>query len=204
MEKVKIFLTLFSSGKSLDGAWKEAGFTSLDDLRAALKKVADLLPDRRIAGGTPSPGSVSGLGPCGLEEIIVHSDGAARGNPGPASAAAVAYSASGEILGSFSEFIGKATNNEAEYKALILGIELATDLGADSVVFRLDSELVVKQIRGEYKIKKPHLAQLAEIVKEKASRLAKITYAHVPRSENMEADRLANEVLDRLKKEGMV
>ena len=131
MEKVKRFLTLLSSGKPLDGAWKEAGFTSLNDLLVALKELADLLPDRRTTGGKPSPESISGPALCDDKKIIVHSDGAARGNPGPASVAAVAYSASGELLGSFSEFIGKATNNEAEYKALILGIELARDLGVD-------------------------------------------------------------------------
>ncbi len=204
MSKVKKFLSGFSSGKSLDEARKEAGFSSLDDLRAALKELADRIPGRDDPDDASSSGHAAHPAPGREEGIVVHSDGAARGNPGPASIAAVAYSSSGEIIGSFSEFIGKATNNEAEYKALILGIDRARDLGAADVVFRLDSELVVKQVRGEYKTKKPHLSELAAIVREKISGFEKVAFEFVPRSENVEADRLANEVLDRIKKDKMI
>ncbi|MBN2071546.1 MAG: ribonuclease HI family protein [Candidatus Krumholzibacteriota bacterium] len=203
MEKIRKLLSLISSGKSIESSSAEAGYSSIEEARTAIKDLADLLPGR-FSHAENQSGTGTDRASGGSRTIIINTDGASRGNPGPASAAAVAYSLSGELIGSSSEFIGKATNNEAEYRALILGIDLASDLEADTIIFRLDSELVVRQIMGEYKIKKPHLAELAETVRRKTQPFADISYENVPRSKNLEADRLANEVLDRLKKDGVI
>ncbi|MDP9188189.1 MAG: reverse transcriptase-like protein, partial [Actinomycetota bacterium] len=94
------------------------------------------------------------------ERLTVNVDGGARGNPGPAAVAAVASGSDGEIVAERHELIGQATNNVAEYRAMLLGIELAKELGADDVELIGDSELIVKQVRGEYKVKQPHLRPL--------------------------------------------
>src|SRR3954471_3878756 len=91
-----------------------------------------------------------------MEKVIVNVDGGSRGNPGPAGIAAVATDPSGEILAERSETIGKATNNVAEYRALLLGIELAKELEADEVEFVGDSLLIVEQVRGKRKVQKDH------------------------------------------------
>jgi ribonuclease HI len=131
-----------------------------------------------------------------VKRVIVNVDGGARGNPGPAAIAAVASDGEGEILAERSEPIGKATNNVAEYRALLLGIELARELGADRVELVGDSELIVRQVRGEYKVKEPGLKPLHAEVGEALSGLKEWSIRNVPREENAEADRLVNEALD--------
>ena len=123
-------------------------------------------------------------------------DGGARGNPGPAAIAAVATDISGEVLAERTEKIGQATNNVAEYRALLLGIELAKELGADEVELIGDSELIVRQVRGEYKVKQKGLKPLRAEVMEALDSLGKWSIRNVPREQNAEADRLVNEALD--------
>ena len=94
------------------------------------------------------------------EKLIIYTDGGARGNPGPAGIGAVVYDADKKVIAEISEYIGEGTNNQAEYKALLAGAKKAKELGATAVDFFLDSELVVKQMRREYKIKEPTLASL--------------------------------------------
>jgi ribonuclease HI len=128
--------------------------------------------------------------------VVVHVDGGARGNPGPAAVAAVATSADGEPLGERKEYIGEATNNVAEYRALLLGLALARDLGAEEVEVVNDSELVARQIGGEYKVKHAGLKPLfAEATKE-LRRFHKWAIRPVPREQNARADELVNEALD--------
>jgi ribonuclease HI len=129
------------------------------------------------------------------EPLVINSDGAARGNPGPAGIGGIIQDAEGNIIKEFSEFIGKATNNVAEYKALIKALQLVNELKATIVHANLDSELVVKQINGEYKIKNEGLKPLFWEVK---SLLSKIKYQikYVPREQNKRADKLANEAID--------
>ena len=123
-------------------------------------------------------------------------DGGARGNPGPAAVAAVATSADGEVLGERNAYIGAATNNVAEYRALLLGLELARDLGADEVEVINDSELVARQIGGEYKVKHAGLKPLfAEAMRELRG-FHKWAVRPVRREENERADELVNEALD--------
>lgn len=128
--------------------------------------------------------------------LTVHVDGGARGNPGPAAIAAVVSDAEGEVLREEGRPIGRATNNFAEYRALLLGIELARELGATELDLVGDSELVVKQVRGEYRVKNADLKPLHSDVRRALAGLGSWTIRHVRRERNAEADRLVNEALD--------
>jgi ribonuclease HI len=129
--------------------------------------------------------------------LRVNVDGGARGNPGPAAIAAVVQDGEGEVLEERSEAIGTATNNVAEYKALLLGIERAAALGATGVVLVGDSELIVRQVKGEYKVKDETLRGLHEQVLRALEGFERWSIEHVRREGNAEADRLVNEELDR-------
>jgi ribonuclease HI len=131
-----------------------------------------------------------------MRRIIVNVDGGSRGNPGPAAIAAVVSDENGEVLTDSAETIGIASNNVAEYKALILGIELGRELGADEIELVGDSELIVKQVRGEYKVKKPDLKPLHAAALAALADLPKWSIRNVPRELNAEADALVNEALD--------
>jgi ribonuclease HI len=127
---------------------------------------------------------------------IVNVDGGARGNPGPAAIAAMVADADGEVLERTAERIGVATNNVAEYRALLLGIARARELGADSVELVGDSELIVRQVRGQYRVKDPGLAPLHAEVMAALEDFDEWSIRHVRRGENAEADRLVNDALD--------
>jgi ribonuclease HI len=128
--------------------------------------------------------------------IVVHVDGGARGNPGPAAVAAVASSAEGETLAERKAYIGEATNNVAEYRALLLGLELARELGAEEVEIINDSELVARQIGGEYKVKHAGLKPLFAETMEKLRGFDAWSVRNVRREHNARADELVNEALD--------
>lgn len=130
-----------------------------------------------------------------LEKLVVNVDGGARGNPGPAAIAAVAQ-AGGEVVVERGERIGRATNNVAEYRALLLGIEIATTLGAHELELVGDSELIVKQVKGEYKVKDATMRELHAEVKRALRDFDRWSIRHVRREHNAEADRLVNETLD--------
>ena len=123
-------------------------------------------------------------------------DGGARGNPGPAAIGAVIQSPDGEVVEERGERIGKATNNVAEYRALLLGIERAAELGASEVELVGDSELIVRQVKGEYKVKDATLRELHTEVKRALRRFDRWSIRHVRREQNAEADRLVNAALD--------
>ena len=128
--------------------------------------------------------------------VVVHVDGGARGNPGPAAVAAVASSAEGETLAERKAYIGEATNNVAEYRALLLGLELARELGAEEVEVVNDSELVARQIGGEYKVKNAGLKPLFLEASKELRGFHKWAVRPVPREENERADELVNQALD--------
>jgi ribonuclease HI len=128
--------------------------------------------------------------------VVVNVDGGSRGNPGPAAIAAVVQDAGGEVLEERGETIGRATNNVAEYRALLLGIERARALGATELELVGDSELVVKQVKGEYKVKDATMRKLHAEVKEALRDFESWSIRHVRREHNAEADRLVNEALD--------
>lgn len=123
-------------------------------------------------------------------------DGGARGNPGPAAFAYVLEAEDGTVLASLGRAIGIATNNVAEYSALVAGLEQAVELGVDEVEVVSDSELMVKQMRGEYKIKNEALRALSLDAARFARQLGRVTYTAVRREHNVLADRLVNEALD--------
>ncbi len=127
---------------------------------------------------------------------MIHVDGAARGNPGPAGAGVLVTTPSGDVVEEVTAYIGNATNNVAEYRALILGLAAAARLGATSVTVHMDSELVVRQMLGQYQVKNPTLKVLHAEASELRSRFTRFSIQHVPRAANAEADRLANEAID--------
>lgn len=166
-------------------------------------------------------------------KIIINTDGGARGNPGPAGIGAVIRSADNQIIAEYKQYIGEATNNVAEYKALILALEKALEISgkpspltplpsafasssakatedfqkamvdkegegnsATGLEIRMDSELVVRQMQGRYKIKEPTLKLLAAEVIKLRNHFKNVTFHHIPREQNKEADRLVNEAID--------
>lgn len=128
--------------------------------------------------------------------LTVHVDGGARGNPGPAAIAAVVTDADGQVVHEASETIGRATNNVAEYRALIMGIERAHELGATELELVGDSELVVKQVRGEYRVKDAGLKPLHSAAQVALGNFSEWTIRHVKRERNAAADALVNQALD--------
>jgi ribonuclease HI len=131
-----------------------------------------------------------------LARLIVNVDGGARGNPGPAAIGVVVQSGDGELLEERGERIGVATNNVAEYRALLRGIELAAGHRASEVELVGDSELIVRQVKGEYKVKDATMRQLHAEVKRALQPFERWTIRHVRREQNAEADRLVNDALD--------
>jgi ribonuclease HI len=130
-------------------------------------------------------------------KLRVNVDGGARGNPGPAAIAAVVTTLEGELLAERGETIGSATNNVAEYRALLLGIELGRELGGNELELIGDSELIVRQVRGDYRVKQEHLRPLHAAVIKALSELDDWSLKHVRRDSNAAADALVNDALDR-------
>ncbi len=130
--------------------------------------------------------------------LHLYTDGGSRGNPGPAAVGAVLKTEKGEILKEKGKYIGKATNNEAEYQALIEGLKLAQKYNPERLICFLDSNLVVNQINGNWKIKKAHLRKLVFKVREEMAQLlgSRVIFRHIPREENKEADTLLNNALN--------
>ncbi|HEX2239531.1 MAG TPA: ribonuclease HI family protein [Actinomycetota bacterium] len=126
----------------------------------------------------------------------LYCDGGARGNPGPAGIGVVLLSEDGNLLAQLARSIGHATNNVAEYTALIAGLELAQARGVTDLDVFLDSELVVSQLKGEWKIKKDQLRSLAARAELLLNRFENFSISHVPRAQNADADKLANQAMD--------
>ena len=138
-----------------------------------------------------------------LVHYTIHADGGARGNPGPAGAGALIRDELGNAVGAVSKFLGHRTNNFAEYEAVILAFEaLAKLVPAAShkrteVAVKMDSELVVKQMNKVYKVKHPVMKEQQARLARAASAFGAVTYTHIPRSQNSDADALANQAMDR-------
>lgn len=150
------------------------------------------------------PGSEEGPAGSGRAEprrgrLLIHFDGGARGNPGPAGIGAVVTDPTvepPEHLASVSAYIGDTTNNVAEYRALIAGLEAAREFPARAVEVRGDSKLVIEQVRGAWKVKQAHLRPLVDDVLRLLDEYEEVTLTHVPRDENADADLLVNAALD--------
>ncbi|MBV8374308.1 MAG: ribonuclease HI family protein [Candidatus Eremiobacteraeota bacterium] len=129
-------------------------------------------------------------------EATLFADGGSRGNPGPAASGAVLLDPSGELLEEVAAYLGIATNNVAEWTALVIGLEAAAKREVRRLAVRLDSELVVKQLRGEYRVKKAELQPLHKRALVLLRRFERVDVRHVPRKENALADSLVNRILD--------
>jgi len=132
-----------------------------------------------------------------MAQVILYTDGAARGNPGPAAIGILLTDARGNILQAFGETIGKTTNNEAEYRALLRGLERAAAHHADEIEIRTDSELLARQLSGAYRVKAANLKPLHAQTQRALARFARVSIRHIPRAQNRRADALANAALDR-------
>jgi ribonuclease HI len=128
--------------------------------------------------------------------VKLYSDGGARGNPGPASGAAILFDTSGNEVFSKSEYFGVGTNNQAEYKALLLGLRECSLRKVETLSCFLDSELVVKQLNKEYKVKDPVLLELFADIQQMLPGFKQVTFTHIPRAQNKLADKKVNEILD--------
>ncbi len=131
-----------------------------------------------------------------LKKLKIFTDGGARGNPGPAGCGVVIFDEADKQIGAYKKYLGKATNNIAEYNGVILAMEEAKKVGAEELDFYLDSELVVKQLRREYKVKNAELAKLFVRIYNLQQGFKKVNYQHVPREMNKLADKLANQAMD--------
>jgi len=169
-----------------------------DSLRELLKQLAIALEEDSADAAS---GHELHEGPANQQvegTLTIHIDGASRGNPGEAGAG-VYISQDGKMIEGEARYLGRMTNNQAEYNALIIGLERARALGASGVGVMTDSELVAHQMNGVYKVKNPQMKKLFEKAKELADSFQKFSIRHVRREQNKEADRLANRAIDEFK-----
>ncbi len=136
-----------------------------------------------------------------MEKIIIFTDGGARGNPGPAAAGAVIFDEKGKVLKEVSDYLGETTNNVAEYEALLRVLVVAhktfgKKLEGMHVDIKMDSELIVRQMHGVYKVKEPSLKERYIQIKDLLKNVPHATFTHVPRAQNKHADKLVNEAID--------
>lgn len=131
-----------------------------------------------------------------MNKYKIYTDGGARGNPGPAAGGVVVFDEDGKLIALEGKYFGKLTNNQAEYEALILALEIITKKECRKVVCYLDSELIVKQMNGEYKIKNTQIKRYKKKIDKLTKEIEEIEYKHVFREKNTYADKLVNIVLD--------
>jgi ribonuclease HI len=188
--KYKTLIEALMKGRSIDSALRSSSLSRMD-LQSALEALRLILSGRAVREET-APASSLGL--------VVYTDGASRGNPGKAACAAIIYDADGQELLRRAKLLGVTTNNVAEYEGVLLGLELARDLRATEVHLKLDSELVVRQLNGEYRVKSDALKPLYLQASLLLGAFPKATVSYVPRADNKESDKLANQALDGDKK----
>lgn len=130
-------------------------------------------------------------------KLVINTDGGARGNPGPAGIGVVIQTVDGKVLEKFGKYIGdNKTNNEAEYEAVIAAMVAAKNLGGTHLEFRLDSELIERQLNHIYKVKQPHLQELFLKAKNLQTQFSHVSFSHVPRAQNSLADEMVNKAID--------
>ena len=196
-------LKLLASGQSLKDASKEAGFSSPKVLAGRLYDLAEQVKAEKLRGAKPVGAKAGVKRTAGAAtrrrassgktlSLIAYSDGASIGNPGQAGCGALLVDEAGEVLLEDYKYLGRATNNVAEYEGAILALKLASDLGAGKVELRVDSELLANQIMGRYKVKSSNLAGLYENLKEMTKLFDDFSVTRIGREENKQADRLAN------------
>ena len=131
-------------------------------------------------------------------KLFIHTDGGARGNPGPGAIGVAILNDQKKLIKEIGKFIGRSTNNEAEYKAVVEGLKTCKEMGGKELKFFIDSLLVVSQLNGKFKIKEPRMKKFYLEIKELEKNFESVTYLHVPREKNYMADKIVNEVLDAL------
>lgn len=182
-----------SNDKILKAVYEHIDFKRLeracpDATRERVAKVFGLRDGRRTGKKARIPqASVS---------LVINADGGSRGNPGPSAIGVLVCNAKGKVIDRIGECIGQATNNVAEYRAMMRGAERAIELGAGHVIFCVDSELLAKQVRGEYKTRSRNLVPLLIELRGLLERIPKWQVRHVPRKQNARADELVNRALD--------
>ncbi|TMB27227.1 MAG: ribonuclease HI family protein [Deltaproteobacteria bacterium] len=182
---------------SLDAACEDLGIERHEAvrlLREAARKLG-AAPKERAAAQKELPGLERSAGADG-KRVRVFSDGAARGNPGPAGAGAVVLDPRGRVLARVGKFLGKQTNNVAEYEGVILGLKSAKELGATEVEVRADSLLLIRQLEGAYQVKNAALKALHAKAKQLLRSFERVDLRHVPREENTLADEMSNRAID--------
>jgi len=133
-------------------------------------------------------------------KIKIYSDGGSRGNPGPAACGVILKTMSGDVISKHSKYLGETTNNQAEYNGVLLGLEEAQKIRVQEIDFYLDSELVVKQLNQVYKVKNADIQTIFVKVWNKIQEFKKVTFRHIFREENKDADQMVNFELDKLKR----
>lgn len=174
-------------------ATQEAFGVTREKLVKLLEKIANHLekePPRRVPSLPELPAVAE------MVRMRVYSDGAARGNPGPAGAGAVLVEPNGQVVDRIGKFLGKQTNNFAEYMGLILGLERAKALGVKEVEVYADSELMIRQLGGRYQVKSPSLRPLYDKAVTLLNRFDRVKLVHVPREMNLAADEMSNRAID--------
>lgn len=131
-----------------------------------------------------------------FDELVIYTDGASRGNPGEGGAGIVLENIDGKVVTTVQRYLGLVTNNVAEYQALLIALETASEFNAKRIRLFLDSELVVKQIKGEYKVKNSNIKPLYEVIRATLSKFEAVEITHIPREKNKKADLLANAAID--------
>ncbi|HEX5748622.1 MAG TPA: ribonuclease HI family protein [Archangium sp.] len=171
-------------------------------LEAAASQLAPRAPappaaEPRRPARTPPPLPTESTGPAGVPSSLkLFSDGAARGNPGPAGAGAVLVDAEGRVVARLGRFLGVQTNNYAEYMGLLLGLKHARSLGVKELEVLADSELLIRQLQGRYQVKSPTLRPLYEEASALLKEFSRVKLAHVPREKNKAADEMSNRAID--------
>lgn len=188
-------LRVLAEEGSTAGAARRLG-VSESRLKALLRDLADKL-DPRPAKPVPAPAPASEPAAGGHpRKVRLYTDGAARGNPGPAGAGAVLYDDQGKVLERLGRYLGVQTNNVAEYQGVLLGLERALEMGAKEIDVLADSLLVINQLKGEWKIKHEGLKPLAAKARGLLERFDRYSLRHVPREMNEQADEMSNRAID--------
>ncbi len=187
-------LRFIAREEPLAATLKEFPGLKRDRVERLLEKVAEMV---EVVGGDGTPELANTVGlPKNLHRIRVYSDGAARGNPGPAGAGAVLVEPSGAVVERVGKYLGTQTNNFAEYTGLILGLQRARALGVSEVEVFADNELMIRQLNGRYQVKSPSLRPLYEQAVQLLNEFSRFKLVHVPREMNAAADEMSNRAID--------
>lgn len=168
-----------------------------DALAAVLREAAASIGGDVPAARQPAFDFAAEAPPQKAGRLVMFTDGASRGNPGEAGIGVVIKDEGGKVIKRIARYLGRATNNQAEYTALLDGLKAAKELGAEGLQVYADSELLVKQIRGEYKVKNPELQKMNLIARSLIEKFPAFVITYIPREKNSMADSLANEAIDK-------